>query len=132
MTETREEIEAQIRLATHGVAQAVEQRQTKSGIKDAVAQYWIDQLLTRGRVLRYQLLTDPSTRDCRLNSRQLRGNLKELEAVRTDVMQRIEREQLAWLVQQPPHRFVALPADSRKLSLSVPMAVKLMYCQYWL
>jgi hypothetical protein len=39
-------------MACLGVAQHVQDRQTKNGIKDSYTQYWIDYLMARARTLR--------------------------------------------------------------------------------
>ena len=39
------DVEYQVRLACLGVAQAVQNQQTKTGVKDAYTQYWIDYLI---------------------------------------------------------------------------------------
>ena len=46
------DVEYQVRLACLGVAQAVQNQQTKTGVKDAYTQYWIDYLIDRARTLR--------------------------------------------------------------------------------
>ena len=45
-------IKNQVELACLGVAQNVQIEQTKTGIKDAYTQYWIDDLIDRARKLR--------------------------------------------------------------------------------
>ncbi len=39
-------------LACLGIAQNVQNEQTKNGTKDAYTQYWIDELIARARLLR--------------------------------------------------------------------------------
>ena len=46
------DVEYQVELACLGVAQNVQNQQTKTGIKDAYTQYWIDYLIARARTLR--------------------------------------------------------------------------------
>lgn len=45
--ETKKELWEQIRAATHGVKKVVADRQKDTGVKDKVAQYWIDILLQK-------------------------------------------------------------------------------------
>ncbi|KAF8997349.1 hypothetical protein BDZ89DRAFT_778528 [Hymenopellis radicata] len=45
--ETRDELYKQLETATHGVKKAVADRQKETGVKDKVAQYWIDILLAK-------------------------------------------------------------------------------------
>lgn len=49
---TRAQVAEQIELAMHGVAKSVEKRQTATGTKDKIAQYWIDILLDKARQMK--------------------------------------------------------------------------------
>ena len=49
--ETILEVEYQVQLACLGISQNVKNRQTKTGVKDAYTQYWIDYLIERARTL---------------------------------------------------------------------------------
>lgn len=82
--------------------------QKESGVKDHIAQHWIEQLLPRGRELTQRYLTNPATRDPRFNGRFSAEARKDLRA---QYLERIHQEQWEWLVQQPPHRYAALPQD---------------------
>ncbi|KAF9025926.1 hypothetical protein BDZ89DRAFT_885777, partial [Hymenopellis radicata] len=73
--ETKKEIEEQLRCASHGVKKAVAERQTESGVKDKVAQYWIDILLQKAAAIRQN---DP-----------------------TRTMEDVSEELLSWLSEQP-------------------------------
>ena len=46
------DVKSQIELACLGIAQNVQNQQTKHGIKDAYTQFWIDDLIARARMLR--------------------------------------------------------------------------------
>jgi len=46
------DIEYQIQLACLGISQNVKNQQTKTGVKDAYTQYWIDSLIEQARTLR--------------------------------------------------------------------------------
>ncbi|KAI0794995.1 hypothetical protein C8Q75DRAFT_838852 [Abortiporus biennis] len=107
--ETLIEIKAQLLAAMHGNAKMVKEMQTGTRIKDSIAQHWIDQLIVRGRELHKIRLTNPDTRDARLNKKQLP---EERKLLREGIEKTIEDDQLLWLYQQPPHRYVALPHDS--------------------
>ncbi len=50
--EIRDEIQKQIRQAMYGVDKSVGDMQTASGIKDKVAQHWIEQLLAKAKELK--------------------------------------------------------------------------------
>lgn len=93
-----------------GVEKRVKDLQTESGVKDAIAQYWIEELLPKGRALQHKYLTDPLTRDPRLNNKKLSKAARE--EVRQEILVRIKQEQYDWLVQQPAHRYEALPPGS--------------------
>ncbi|KDQ12289.1 hypothetical protein BOTBODRAFT_634607 [Botryobasidium botryosum FD-172 SS1] len=45
--ETLKELESQVKLACRGVAKAVQEQQTATGVKDGHTQYWIEKLLKR-------------------------------------------------------------------------------------
>lgn len=44
-----QKVEAQVRAACLGVAQDVKDLQTKTGVKDAFTQYWINELIAKAR-----------------------------------------------------------------------------------
>jgi len=46
------DVKSQVELACLGIAQNVQNQQTKNGIKDAYTQFWIDELIARARTLR--------------------------------------------------------------------------------
>jgi hypothetical protein len=46
------DVKFQVELACLGIAQNVQNQQTKNGVKDAYTQSWIDDLITRARLLR--------------------------------------------------------------------------------
>ena len=84
--------------------------QTSSGIKDPIAQYWIDWLIRMSRVLHQERLTDPATQDVRLKDRKLKGPARQ--AVKQEIVSAIEKELMEWLTTQPPHRYESLPRES--------------------
>ncbi|KAL6301292.1 hypothetical protein BKA93DRAFT_819090 [Sparassis latifolia] len=51
-TQTKEAILEQLRLAAFGVAQKVADHQTASGVKDKIAQHWIEQLIQKAREIK--------------------------------------------------------------------------------
>lgn len=110
MPETLQEIDVQLDLAALGVADRVKERQTQTGIKDPIAQIWIDQLILRGRELDRAYKYDPDTRDVRLNAKKL--SPAERAAIHCEIEARIKKEQRDWLVRQPPHRLENLPEGS--------------------
>lgn len=110
-----EEIEQQLEAAYLGIQQTVTDMQTRSGVKDKILQYWIGQLIPRGRLLRHQYLTDPKTRDPRLNRKNILPGLRA--QLRVEAEAKIKAEQRAWLIRQPKDHYDALPVDSRKVVL---------------
>ena len=49
--ETILDVEHQVQLACLGISQNVKTQQTKTGVKDAYTQYWIDHLIEQARTL---------------------------------------------------------------------------------
>ncbi|KAI0692829.1 hypothetical protein BC835DRAFT_1276958 [Cytidiella melzeri] len=84
--ETVEEIISQLVAATHGNEQHIETMQTTSGIKDPIAQFWIQQLIQKAR--------------------------KARQAVKNEIINKIEKDLIKWLTEQPPHRYSTLPEHS--------------------
>lgn len=111
------EIKKQLTVATHGVSATVEAMQTASGIKDPIAQRWVNILITKSRILREQYITNPLTQDRRFKAPALTKQARQ--EIREDVERRIEGELLEWLAQQPPHRYAKIPEDSGEWSNSV-------------
>ncbi|TFY66993.1 hypothetical protein EVJ58_g1912 [Rhodofomes roseus] len=110
VNDTIAEIKAQLLAACLGVQDAVDDMQTQSGVKDKIAQHWIEILIPRARALQQERLSNPSTMDPRLRDRRLRG--EERKTVRSTIIKEIQEELYHWLVRQPPDRYNALPAES--------------------
>ncbi|KAH9942016.1 hypothetical protein B0H21DRAFT_811258 [Amylocystis lapponica] len=108
--EVVKDIKDQLFAAGLGVQDGVDEMQTRSGIKDKTAQHWIEIVMTRARSIQAERMKDPKTRDVRLNDKKLKG--KPREAIKEEIQKDIQRECHEWLVQQPPSRYSALPADS--------------------
>lgn len=108
MEETLAEIEAQIDVAARGVSTHVTDRQTATGVKDNISQHWIKLLLERGGDLHARYLTNPETRDRRLNDKKLTRVARTI--VRGEIETKILTEQREWLARQPQssHRLQAL------------------------
>lgn len=73
---TREHVEAQLRAAMTGVESAVTTLQTATGVKDRIAQHWIEQLIERAR----QLRKDPRN----LSQEKITDELSSWLAAQTD------------------------------------------------
>ncbi|KAI0682538.1 hypothetical protein BC835DRAFT_1409568 [Cytidiella melzeri] len=108
--ETAKEIVSQLVAATRGNEQNVETMQTASGIKDPIAQFWIQQLIQKARGLHHQYISNTETQDSRLKNRKLKG--KARQAVKNEIKDKIEKDLMQWLTKQPAHRYSKLPEDS--------------------
>ncbi|KAH9925298.1 uncharacterized protein B0H18DRAFT_933788 [Fomitopsis serialis] len=106
--ETRAAVIAQLRLAALGVAKDVEDLQTKTGVKDKLAERWIQQLLQRAREEQQLRLYNRETRDPRLNQR----NHPNRAAIVKTIKETIQEELLQWVVAQPSEDYNTLPPDS--------------------
>ncbi|KAI0071057.1 hypothetical protein K474DRAFT_1566504, partial [Panus rudis PR-1116 ss-1] len=62
-TETVREINSQLLHACLGVQETVDAMQSEKGIKDKIAQYWIEILLTKAREQQHARLINPQTKD---------------------------------------------------------------------
>ena len=105
-------IQMQIELAALGVAKPIEEAQSRFGIKDKIAQHWIDILLNMARTEQSIQLNAPQTRDARLNDKFLKGDARK--GVKAEICRNIQHELLLWLYTQPKHRYQVLPPTSRK------------------
>lgn len=109
--ETIQAIEAQLWVACSGASDSVKVMQTETGIKDKIAQFWIEKALAKASELKQERLSNPETRDLRLNDRKCTGATRK--AINEEIIVAIQREIFDWLVQQPPHNYNNLCADSR-------------------
>ncbi|KAI0692911.1 hypothetical protein BC835DRAFT_1520799 [Cytidiella melzeri] len=108
--ETAREIVSQLVAATRGNEQNIEAMQTASGIKDPIAQFWIQQLIQKARSLHHKHISNAETQDSRLKDRKLKGQARQ--AVKNEISDNIERELVKWLTEQPAHRYSKLAGDS--------------------
>ncbi|KAH9837659.1 uncharacterized protein C8Q71DRAFT_706460, partial [Rhodofomes roseus] len=98
--------------ACRGKREAVEELQTKSGVKDKTAQYWIDVVLARAQqTQKRRFYGDAKERDARMSdARRLKGEARK--KMKETITDEIQEEIHDWLVQQPPDSFAALPENS--------------------
>ncbi|KAI0697695.1 hypothetical protein BC835DRAFT_1413545 [Cytidiella melzeri] len=108
--DTVTEIVSQMVTAMHGNEQNVEAMQTASGIKDPIAQFWIQQLIQKARDLHHKHISSADTQDSRLKNRKLKGEARQ--AVKNKIAGKIEEELMRWLTEQPAHRYSKIPEDS--------------------
>lgn len=104
-------IHAQIRAAGLGVAKTVAEMQTESGVKDPLAEFWIQKLIVLAREKQQVRIRNPATRDPRLNPRRVLNR----PAIVSEIEAEIQEELMRWLVTQPDADFQCLPPDSREL-----------------
>ncbi|KAI0074824.1 hypothetical protein K474DRAFT_1600932 [Panus rudis PR-1116 ss-1] len=83
--------------------------QKESGVKDAIAQHWIEQIIPKAKTL-YQ---ERIQRDSRLNDHRLNGEARK--AIKADIKIAVKLEMHEWIVKQPPDRYEMLPLDSGEI-----------------
>ncbi|KAJ6583373.1 hypothetical protein DFH09DRAFT_1308895 [Mycena vulgaris] len=110
--ETVDKIKEQIKTACLGVASAVDQLQTDSGVKDKIAVHWIDLLIEKARLLQKERVYNRETRDPRLNDNKIKGDAREI--IKQAVIDEIQEELYTWVILQPTDRYEQLDEASRK------------------
>ncbi|KIK78004.1 hypothetical protein PAXRUDRAFT_28705 [Paxillus rubicundulus Ve08.2h10] len=108
-TETLRSIQLQITEAALSIQETVTALQRKSGVKDKLAEFWIQQLIEKAHALQREHIQVPVTRDQRLN--HIRP--KERAALVKEIERSIQTELLQWLYRQPPKSYASLPEHSR-------------------
>ncbi|KAF5374429.1 hypothetical protein D9615_009052 [Tricholomella constricta] len=78
----------------------------KSGVKDKISQYWIEELLARAKALRARRISDPITRDVRLKRTSLKGEARQ--QVKLSIEHEIQLELWNWVIKQPPESYACL------------------------
>ncbi|CDO77297.1 hypothetical protein BN946_scf184753.g47, partial [Trametes cinnabarina] len=104
-------IREQLRTACLGVQDAVDSLQTKTGVKDKIAQHWINILVPMARERQQLRLYDAQHKDARLRDMHLRQD--ERRVVHKDIKKEIQSELFTWLISQPEHTYAMLPPLSR-------------------
>ncbi|KAI0643901.1 hypothetical protein C8Q79DRAFT_914884, partial [Trametes meyenii] len=100
-SETLHAVTEQLHAAALGVTKTVSNLQTRSGVKDPLAKYWIQKLLLLAREKQYIQIKNPLTRDPRLNGRCIANRATIIEEIEKD----IQDELMRWLVTQPDENF---------------------------
>ncbi|KAI0665635.1 hypothetical protein C8Q78DRAFT_985916 [Trametes maxima] len=108
--ETVRDIREQLFTACLGVQDGVDALQTKTGVKDKIAQYWIEQLIDKARSEQQIRLNDPIRKDTRLRDPHLKGDGRK--AVKDAIKKEIQQELFSWLICQPVDTFESLPESS--------------------
>ncbi|KAI0821964.1 hypothetical protein BC628DRAFT_708876 [Trametes gibbosa] len=106
--QTLSAVHAQIHAAALGVAKAVTDMQTTSGVKDPLAEFWIQKLIPLAREQQQIRIRNPATRDPRLNPRRILNR----PAIVAEIEGEIQQELIRWLITQPESNFESLPPDS--------------------
>ncbi|OBZ68616.1 hypothetical protein A0H81_11585 [Grifola frondosa] len=105
---TTQAIIRQLHTAARGVSNAVSALQTQTGVKDKLAEFWIQKLLEHAGQLRGIRLQNRHTRDQRLNIPRNPDRAKIINEIEDE----IEGEMICWLMTQPPESHAALAVDS--------------------
>ncbi|KAI0079426.1 hypothetical protein K474DRAFT_1617769 [Panus rudis PR-1116 ss-1] len=108
--DTVEQVKRQLFAAGLGVQETISAMQTESGVKDKIAQHWIDLLVEVFPDVQQERIRNPATCDARL-----KDHAKDSTSYQTtvsEIKKEIQVELHQWLVQQPPHRFSLLPENS--------------------
>ncbi|KAJ7857220.1 hypothetical protein B0H13DRAFT_2237721 [Mycena leptocephala] len=92
--DTVAKIKEQIRSACLGVATAVENLQTESGVKDKISVHWIELLLNRAREIQQERVYNRETRDPRLNDPKIKNGARQL--VKQGIINDIQEELFDW------------------------------------
>ncbi|KAG6819456.1 hypothetical protein H0H93_011666 [Arthromyces matolae] len=115
--ETIESIKSQVRLACGGQKDAVESAVTQTGVKDKIAQYWINQILPKAQE-EIKLRTSPSEPTCdrRLLNKTLKGDARK--AVKDGIIHDVQNEMWNWIISQPASSYQELAEhDPRRRDL---------------
>ncbi|KAF8149044.1 hypothetical protein B0H34DRAFT_679361 [Crassisporium funariophilum] len=106
---TIESIKKQIWTACLGVQDAVDTLQTKTGVKDRMAVYWIQQLVNKARETQQDRLYTPGVRDAQLDNCKIKG--VEQEAIKASITADIQKELYEWVFTQPAERYTEILID---------------------
>ncbi|KAF8994436.1 hypothetical protein BDZ89DRAFT_1172332 [Hymenopellis radicata] len=101
-------IRKQIWLACHGDQGGIGQLSTETGVKDKIAQFWIDTLLAKAKPILNAKLKNRETRDQRLNERMSREDRKSLTE---EITATVGTELWEWVVRQPQDDYEQLAVD---------------------
>ncbi|KAJ7703504.1 hypothetical protein B0H17DRAFT_1157088 [Mycena rosella] len=96
----------QIWTACLGIQKPLDATYSQTGVKDKIAQFWIQKLLDMAKNRRSVELGDRKTRDPRLNNSALKGDARI--AVKNEISHKIQEELWDWVVRQPPDSFAKL------------------------
>ncbi|KAJ8503094.1 hypothetical protein ONZ45_g11160 [Pleurotus djamor] len=100
---TVESIRSQLFAACSGNMEAVQSLQTQTGVKDKLAQHWVEIALVRAREQQDTQINNIATRDARLNDKRIKGDQRK--AVKQTMINTIQVDVWNWLVRlAPPSR----------------------------
>ncbi|KAJ7696531.1 hypothetical protein B0H17DRAFT_929328 [Mycena rosella] len=96
----------QIWTACLGIQKPLDATYSQTGVKDKIAQFWIQKLLDMAKNRCSVELGDRKTCDPRLNNSALKGDARI--AVKNEISHKIQEELWDWVVRQPPDSFAKL------------------------
>ncbi|OBZ67227.1 hypothetical protein A0H81_13040 [Grifola frondosa] len=96
---TIETIKSQILMACTGVRDAIDSIQTQTGVKDKIAEFWINKLIPIAESSITHISVTPKPGDDR-------------EAVKNEIKSGIQNTLFSWIIQQPSESYESLPLDS--------------------
>lgn len=99
----------QLRLACLGNKDVVQQLQTQTGVKDKVAQFWIEHLLALAREQQDVCMKDTVTRDPRLNDKAIKGDARK--TIKLQITAVIQDDLWNRLLELPPNKGINRPLD---------------------
>lgn len=105
-------IKDQIFAACLGVQETVDTIQTRTGVKDKTASFWIEKLVLKAKDMQKARISDPRARDPQLANPRLKG--KDWEDIKSKIKSEIQQELFQWVILQPPERHANIPGDDRK------------------
>lgn len=91
-------IHEQLRRAASGDKQGVKKLQSDTGVKDKIAQHWINTLVEKATVMMKTRCTDPKTKDKKLKAKI---SPEERKQIKGNIGEGVQEELINWLVQQP-------------------------------
>ncbi|KAF5352908.1 hypothetical protein D9758_007948 [Tetrapyrgos nigripes] len=96
--QTIRSIREQVWEACGGNHESVKELQTSTGVKDKIAQFWIEQLLEHFKEVKERRITNWETRDAVLNDRDVKGDARKAEIIK--IRAEIQKQLWDWVVGQ--------------------------------
>ncbi|KAG6819226.1 hypothetical protein H0H93_014021 [Arthromyces matolae] len=109
--ETLSVIKNQYMIACTGNQEALRTSYSETGVKDKIAQFWLEQLLVKAKSLQKVRLSDESTRDPRLNDKNLKGEARK--KIKEEIEKGVTHELWEWVLAQVPDSYANVPENDR-------------------